>query len=358
MENLQNDSTSVETPDRRDLLIQQLSEVEEQHTPAPEREPEPQVAKAPAERPVSERPRDPTGKFIPAGTAKAPQTKDSAALTAQAAPETPVQEPVWKKPPGSWKKDYHEFYSKADPKLQEYVFQREEQMRKGVEGLIPKGQFADRINKEVEPYIATIKGLGIDVPTAIGSLMKADHTLRTSGPQEKAQYFAKLAQVYGVDLQALFGVAQTQPRPDPNYSALANELNQIKGQFKSLTEAQEQARNAEQLREIQKFSEGKEHFEALRPTMVQLLQAGVVENLSDAYDKALRLNDDVFEKEQQARQAKAAEEERQRKDQAAKTARSRAVSVRSSTPGTNTAPQAKDRRSMLSEQLDSVGERL
>ncbi len=35
----------------------------------------------------------------------------------------PADEPVWRKPPSSWKKEYHEYWSKADPKIQEYAWQ-------------------------------------------------------------------------------------------------------------------------------------------------------------------------------------------------------------------------------------------
>jgi hypothetical protein len=46
------------------------------------------------------------------------------------------------------------------------------------------------------------------------------------------------------------------------------------------------------------------------------------------------------------------------KNRAAKAARAAAVSVRSSTPGTNTASKAQDRRSLLAEQFDALSERL
>jgi hypothetical protein len=60
--------------------------------------------------------------------------------------EEPPQEaepPVWRRPPASWRKDFHEVWQKADPKMQEYAWQREEQMRAGVEPLLAKAQFAD-----------------------------------------------------------------------------------------------------------------------------------------------------------------------------------------------------------------------
>ena len=94
----------------------------------------------------------------------------------------PADEPVWRKPPASWKKEYHEYWSKADPKIQEYAWQREEQMKRGVEPLLSKAQFADAMNQALEPYLPTIQGLGMKPEQAVAALAQADYTLRNSPP--------------------------------------------------------------------------------------------------------------------------------------------------------------------------------
>ena len=112
----------TEAPDnRRELLSQQFDEV--------------------AQAEPAKYQREDTGKF---------------ASTNEKPLEEPVEEPVWKRAPASWKKDYHDVWQTADPKMQEYAWQREEQMRKGVEPLISKAQFADQINEVVNPYLQTI----------------------------------------------------------------------------------------------------------------------------------------------------------------------------------------------------------
>ena len=75
--------------------------------------------------------------------------------------EPEVEEPVWKRPPASWKKEFHETWQTADPRLQEYAWQREEEMRKGVEPLLSKAQYADQMQKAMEPYMQTIQGLSL-----------------------------------------------------------------------------------------------------------------------------------------------------------------------------------------------------
>jgi len=82
--------------------------------------------------------------------------------------EPAAEEPVWKRPPSSWKRDYHEVWQTADPRLQEYAHKREEEMRAGIEPLRSKAQFADQMNEAMQPYMTTIQGLGIDAPRPLG----------------------------------------------------------------------------------------------------------------------------------------------------------------------------------------------
>jgi hypothetical protein len=139
---------------------------------------------------------------------------------------------------------------------------------------------------------------------------------------------------------------------------LQNELNNVRGEIVGYKQQQEEAQNQTLMSEINNFSQTAEYFEDARPTMIQLLQSGVATTLEDAYEKAIRLNDDLFEQSQQSRQAEAETERKSAANRAAKAAKVAAVSVRSSTPGAATATKAQDRRSMLSEQFNSINDRL
>jgi hypothetical protein len=273
------------------------------------------------------------------------------------------KEPVWRRPPTSWRREYHEIWQKADPKLQEYAWQREEQMRAGVEPLLSKAQFADSIQEAIQPYMTTIQGLGLTPDKAVGALMEADHRLRTSDPQTKLQYFMQLAQSYGINLnaaQAQPGQAPQMPQQsvDPLVWQLQNELNQVRGEVMGWKQQQEMVENQSLLNEINQFSLKAEYFEDVRPTMIQLLQSGVAQTLEDAYDKAVRLDPNLFEQVTKAQQAEAAARQAKEQNRAAKTARAAAVSVRSATPGVNTAPKSSDRRALLEEAFAEVEQRL
>jgi len=327
-----NEIVPVENADaRRDLLAQQFDEVEAAPTEKP----------APAAEPA----RDNTGKYAKPAPEAAP-----AAIEA-------VEEPVWKRPPASWKKDYHEVWQGADDRLKEYAFQREEQMKAGIEPLKSKAQYADQMQEVIAPYMQTITGLGIDAPGAVKALMEADHILRTSQPHEKQQYFARLAQSYGINLNDVGGLQQQAP-VDPQFYALQNELNSVRGEVQNWKQQQEQQQNQVLLGEINQFSQKAEHFEEARPVMIQLLQSGVATDLQDAYEKAIRLDQGLFETVHQNQQVQADAAKRAGADRAAKAARAAAVSVRGSTPGAATQSKAQDRRALLAEQFESMSDRL
>ena len=304
-----------------------------------------QVESAPAGETAREDvPRDDQGKFA----AKEPEQ------TMMQQAEQPVEEPVWKRPPASWKKDYHDAWQTADDRLKEYAWQREEQMKAGVQPLMEKARLADQFQEVLNPYMDTIRGLNIEPTQAVKALMEADHALRFSDPQQKQQLFMRLAQQYGVTLG---GELQQQPF-DPNISALQQELNRVRGEVMSWKEQQEQVQNQSLLGEINSFAMKAEHFEEARPTMISLLQSGVAATLEEAYEKAIRLDDNLYQQVQQGRQAQAETQQKVVANQAAKKARAAAVSVRSAAPGATTATKAQDRRSMLAEQFDSVADRL
>ena len=288
-------------------------------------------------------PRDEQGKFV----AKTEQT---------VVEQEPVEEPVWKRPPASWKKDYHEVWQSADDRMKEYAWQREEQMKAGVQPLMEKARIADQFQEVLNPYMETIRGLGIDAPKAVQALMEADHALRYSDPQQKQQLFLRLAQQYGVNFGD--GSQLQQQSVDPNISALQQELNRVRGEVLSWKEQQEQAQNQSLLGEINNFAMKAEYFEEARPTMISLLQSGVASTLEEAYEKALRLDDNLYQQVQQSQQAQAEAQQKVAANQAAKKARAAAVSVRSAAPGATTATKAQDRRSLLAEQFDSMADRL
>ena len=300
------------------------------------------------------------GEPIEAAIGREEQGRFAPRTAERAEPAQEAEPPVWRRPPASWRKDFHDVWQKADPKMQEYAWQREEQMRAGVEPLLAKAQFADTMQEAIEPYLPTIQGMGLTPEKAVSALMQADYTLRTAPPQQKMQLFAQLAQSYGINLGAMGANPQATPQNsvDPLVWQLQNELNNVRGEVMGWKQQQEMQQNQQLLGEINQFSLKADHFEEVRPTMIQLLQSGMAETLEQAYDKAIRLNPDLFEQINKAQQAEVAAKQAKEYNRAAKAARAAAVSVRSATPSANTAPKAANRRALLEEAFSETETRL
>ncbi len=350
--------------DRREILSEQFDAMEAGEDTTP-------IAETVIPELDEGRARDESGKFVSRETSpktektvKEPELPLGAPVVAATA--TAVEPPLWERPPKSWNKwtDAGDVWKAAGAKAQQYAFEREQEMRAGVEPLLPKAKLADEISQAAEPYMNTIRGLGVTLPNAVKGLMEADHQLRTLPHAQKIQYLAQVARSYGIDLsQPLDLQAQPNQAPvDPHFSAFQNELVAVKGQLTAFQEAQRQQEDLRVQGEIKNFAKDKPYFELLRPHMSALLQeAGAKqENLSlqDAYDQALSKFDELAEAQRIATQAKTSAEKRETANRAAQAAKAAAVSVKGSTPGKQTATNAKTRREMLSEAFDNVDARV
>lgn len=315
-------------------LRDSISEAFEQHEQAPE-----QATETAAE--TAERLRDEKGRF-----ASAKQEEEALEEPAEAMVEAEPDPKVIPRP-SSWKKDYEEEWPTLPERIREYINEREGQYAKGVSTYKNQWDQAAPIYEAVAPFLPELQQHGIQPQLWIQNLGNAHRTLALGTPEQKLQMFAKLATEYGVPLQALMG----QPA-DPQFSLIANELNTVKSQlqqFQTLQQQQEQQRLQD---EINAFKANAPHFETVRDTMGQLLQSGVATDLKTAYDKAIRLHDDVWQ-QQQAEQAKAAEAERQK---ALAEKKAKAVSPRSASPtgAMNASGGKKSLRDTLAESIDAI----
>ena len=314
--------------------------------------------------------RDERGRF-----AKAEQqdvTPPSAAAPAAVADATVAQPAApaveARKPPSSWSKDQWERWGKLDPETQAYIEKREADYAKGVSTYKNQWDQAQPIFDAMQPFMPELQQYGIQPGQWIQNLGTAHRTLALGSPEQKLQMFAKLATDYGVPLQALAPAASgpdgqpaQQPHIDPQFGYIAQTVSQLQNriqQFETLQQQQEQYRIT---REIEAFKADKPHFDAVKETMGQLLQSGVAPDLQSAYDKAIRLHDDIWqqrldeEKARQAEELRKAEEARQAARQAEIAKKqAAAVSPKSSSPTGNAAAGGgkKDRKSILEEAFD------
>jgi hypothetical protein len=272
------------------------------------------------ESPKTERVRDESGKFA--------KTSETALKEpSEASVDNYEQEEVkveTKPRPSSWKKDYEEHWGKLDPTLQDYIQQREADYAKGVSTYKNQWDMAAPIVEAIRPFEPLLREHGIAPQQWVSQLGNAHAQLVKGSPEQKLQMFAQLANDYGVNLGALTG----QTGYDPQFSQLAQELNQIKNQWSSFQSSQEQQEQAQLQNEITSFSNDKPYFDEVRETMAGLLQSGMADDLQSAYDKAIRLNDDVFQRvnAEHAQKSEAAQREK------VAAAKAKVLSPKSTTP--------------------------
>jgi hypothetical protein len=239
-------------------------------------------------------------------------------------------------PFSSWKPAAQEAFRKAEAGepltneeiklLRQEAERRESDFHKGVSEFKSHAERAKAYDQVIAPYQQHLQSLGVDAPTAISALMRADVTLRTSDPATKAIYFRHLAREYGIDLEQ----AQNMPQPDPQTQYLMQQLQTLQQQqqtWQNQIQAQERARTQS---EIEAFKTQAPHFDAVRGDMADLLQAGKASTLQEAYDMAVWMRPDtrqsLVEQQRIEAQRKALEEAQ------AQRAKSAAVSVKGSSP--------------------------
>lgn len=294
--------TTLESPSLRDQLESAVEAVET----APEVESEV----------VESKPRDESGKFK--------STKEVTEAPSEVQEEVVAEEKPAKPRPSSWKKDYEESWGKLDPNLQDYISQRESDFAKGVSTYKSQWDQAQPIMSTIEKFAPVLQQNGLDAATWINSLGTAHQTLVYGNPDQKLQMFAQLANDYGVDLNGLTGGQGISPQ----FSMIAQELSQIKNQWQQFQSQQEQQEQTQLKGEIESFSKDKPYFDDVRETMAGLLQNNMASDLNTAYDKAIRLHDDIWQKVQ-SEQVKSSQTELKSKLAAVK---AKAISPKSSSP--------------------------
>ena len=231
-----------------------------------------------------------------APVSETPDTPETSEIT----PETTVEQPVVRPPPKSWAKDYHEHWTKIDPKVQEYVELREKQMLDGIEQYKEHFAFGKTMKEVITPYKALIAAQGIDEAKAVQTLMNAHYKMSSLPPAERANYFAMLARNYGVDLGQVQQPSNDEP---PAMRALREKQEKIERDIAERDRQQFERAKQTTTAEVTAFAEAKDekgqplhpYFDEVADDIVTFINAGLP--LNEAYAKAVRANPMTYEKE-------------------------------------------------------------
>ncbi len=272
--------------------------------------------------------------------------------------------------PTTWKKEYLPLWDKLDRgenlspeearKMLEYSTQRETEYKKGVSAYKAEADNARALTEAISPFVPELQKNGIHPAAWINNLGRAHMILSQAPYQQKVELFNKLAQDYGIDLNSAYSGDNTTQYQDPQAYALRQQIEQLQQQVQQVGSWKEQQEQSVLMNEIQRFSSDADkhpHFEAVREQMAQLLENGLANDLETAYAKAVRLNDEVWQTEQN-RLLQQATNQASQAQRVAK-AKAAAVSPKSVTPNLSAqATDKKDRRSLLAEQMGEIGSRV
>jgi hypothetical protein len=200
----------------------------------------------------------------------------------------------------------------------------------------------DPVREVVKAYETEISRRGMAPEQAVKVLFEAQRAL----DENPVEALRQLARSYGVDPANLAPANNAQAplqSADPVLGQLQQEVATLRGYLTQQQRIQHDSTMAEQHRIISDFASTKAadgaaaypHFEQVRVTMGNLLQAGEAKSLKDAYDMAVWARPDLRERiladQRKADDAKRDAESRQ----AAEDAKKRAVSIKSN-PSVNT----------------------
>lgn len=267
--------------------------------------------------------------------------------------------------PSTWKKEYLPLWDKArkgEPltkeegrKFTDYLNQREQEYKKGVSTYKTEAERAKSLQEAINPFIPELQANNITPEAWINNLGRA-HLILTKAPyHEKVQMFHRLAGEYGIQFDQSGQVVQQSL--DPYAQQLMAQLQQVNAEVGTIKSRFQQEEDARLNAEIDSFRSNVEkypHFEVLREDMAQLLELGKAQDLESAYRIAVRLNDDVWQQEQDKLLSKAKQDAlKQAQVQKAKSA---AVSVKSTTPSGKTSDgvDTKDRRAVIGSAFENI----
>ena len=260
-----------------------------------------------------------------------------------------VSQPA-RNPWSSWKKEAQTVLSSLPPETQRLIQEREEQFHKGIEQYKQDAFQGRTLNKALAPHMEYLNQVGVSPDQAISTLIQAEKTLRTADPQTKSQFFIKMAHDYGIDVNNLTNVPF-----DPYKYQLEQQLAQQQAQLAQIMQSRQIAEEAQLNQTIEQFAQTHEYFDDVRETMAELLDKGVATNISDAYEKAIRLNPDVFNRVNQNQINTVKTPDIQRANNAARAAKAAAVQVKGAPTGGMRQTEAKSTEEAVRNAMAALG---
>mgnify|MGYP003133677516 FL=1 len=248
--------------------------------------------------------------------------------TTEEAEETEESQDTSLSAPENWNSEDREMFDSLPLNAKERLLKREKEMTadytRKTQDLATQRKDLEALQKVIEPAKQAIQATGISEAEYISRLLGADQALRANPKMALRQ----LAQGYGINLESL-NESEDWNDPDPQYAQLQKQLQEVQGELNQFKQHNFQTARNETENQIQVFAETKDangnlkhpHFDKLRVKMGNLIDAREAKNMEEAYNKALRLDDDLYEETLKTQRAQAKKEEEKKRKLAVEKAR-------------------------------------
>ena len=244
--------------------------------------------------------------------------------------------------PQSWKGDAKKLWEQLPLQVRQEVARRERDMQVKLQ---ESAQDRTRVHQMVEvmtPHRERIMASYGDPLRAVDSLLKTEAVLHGGTQMQKAQMVAQIIQGFGIDIGTLDSVLAGQPVPEQvqqqsNIEAL---LNQRLAPFQQFLQ-QQQMREAQYAQQTQQQAQTTveqmasdaryPYFNDVRQEMADIIEMGarrgVAISLEDAYHRAVRINDGLYQASQTRESAQSSQQAALDAHRAAQAAKGASVSV-------------------------------
>jgi hypothetical protein len=214
--------------------------------------------------------------------------------------------------PASWKKEAKGEWASVPLHIRQEVHKREMEVQRVLNETAPIRQEVQQFREVITPYMARIQSLGVTPHQAVGELLKADYSLATGSPQQKAQFIDKLLQDYNVDIaeldaaisRRLGGQPSAQvnaPQFDPNQISqlVQQQLQQALAPIYQQRQQQEEQVRQQAAMTVEQMALDPQypHFDEVRQDMADIVQLkaqrGIAITLQQAYTMAVAQNPEL-----------------------------------------------------------------
>ena len=254
---------------------------------------DPEPSNQPASEPAqTESQPEPTVETSTQSTSEVPGTPGE-----PAAPETVETEPTNDPEPSSiapktWRKEAAAEFAALPQIVRDEIAKREEDMFKGLEGYKQNAQIGQNFATLVKPFEQYFGATGVNPYDEIHGLLGMAYTSKFGTPQQKMDLLLSISSDMGLDLLDAADAQASRPPVSPEVRALQTELNQLKSTRQNEDSQRQAEAKARADAQIEAFTANGAHpyFDEVSRHMAALIQAGICQDLEEAYTQAVQAN--------------------------------------------------------------------